>query len=79
VLIPCEGDDGSFAIEAQNVIVGHIHGQKNPVCKGDKSHPEKARVCYPLGRYSLEKGDVIDFTWGMSQYQAGVLAYAIWK
>lgn len=79
VLIRCEGEDKSFAIEAQNVIVGHVHGTSTTVCKGDQSKPERARVCYPTGRYWLKSGDVIDFTWGMTQLQVGVLAFAIWK
>ena len=79
VLTRCKGEDKSFAIEANNIIVGHVHGTSTTVCKGNKSQPEKARECYPTGRYWLKKGDVIDFTWGMTQLQVGVLAFAIWK
>ena len=71
------GDDGSFLIAPDNVIVGNVHGRRQTVCKGDKSSPTKARECYPNGTYDFKAGQTIDFTWGMVGDQEGRLVYGI--
>ena len=71
------GDDGSFLIAPNNVIVGNVHGKMQQVCHGNKSSPTKARECYPNGRYNFKTGDTIDFTWGMTTEQEGKLLYGI--
>ena len=71
------GDDGSFLIAPNNVIVGNVHGYKENVCKGDKSNPVKARECFPLGKHDFKSGQTIDFTWGMTGDQEGKLVYAV--
>ena len=73
-----EGDDHEYAVAAQNIIVGKVRGKEITVCQGDSSDDSKARECYPSGHFSFLKGDVIDFTWGMTNYQEASLAYTIW-
>lgn len=65
-------------MEPVNVIVGKVHGKEITVCSGDLLDDAKSRVCYPNGRFSLYKNDVIDFTWGLSNGQEGMLTYNIW-
>ena len=71
------GDDNNFFIAPNNVIVGNLYGKQQVVCQGDKSSPTKARECYPNGQYNFKKGDIIDFTWGMTDNQEGTLLYGI--
>ena len=71
------GNDGSFIIAPNNVIVGNVHGYQENVCHGNKNNPATARDCYPIGTYDFKAGQTIDFTWGMSADQEGILAYAI--
>ena len=71
------GNDNSFLIEPNNVIVGNLHGEQQVLCQGDQSVPDKARECYPNGQYNLKKGDIIDYTWGMTSEQEGTLLYGI--
>ena len=71
------GDDGDFILAPQNVIVGKIHGKEVEVCTGDQSDASKARECYGNGTYDLKKGNVIDFTWAMSNDQEGILLAGI--
>ena len=71
------GDDGSFLIAPNNVIVGNVHGKVEPVCHGDKSSDTKARECYPNGTFDFKAGQTIDFTWGMVNDQEGKLLYSI--
>ena len=71
------GDDGAFIIAPNNVIVGKIHGKEVEVCKGDQRDASRARECYPNGTYNLKKGDIIDYTWGMTNDQQGILLYSI--
>ena len=62
-----------------NNMVGKVHSTGVIVCQGDPSDDAKARACYPTGRFSLKKGDVINFTWGpMTQGQHGSLEYVVW-
>jgi len=65
-------------VETKNVIVGKIHGKEVTVCSGDRSDDAKSRLCYPKGRFDLHQGDKIDFTWGLTSGQEGMLAYNIW-
>ena len=37
----------------------------------------KARECYPNGTYNLKKGDTIEYTWGMTNDQQGMLVFSI--
>ena len=78
-LISNLGEDGSFWIEPNNlnILVGNLHGKTLRVCEGDQSVEDKARECYPNGKYDFKQGDVIDYTWGMSSEQIGILQYAI--
>ena len=71
------GQDESFLIAPNNIIVGNLHGKQEVVCKGDKKSPTKARECYPSGTYNFKKGDIIDYTWGMTNFQEGTLLYGI--
>ena len=71
------GVDYKFLIAPNNVIVGNVHGYRENVCHGDKSNPTKARECYPNGTYNFEAGQTIDFTWGMTGNQEGVILYGI--
>lgn len=71
------GDDGSFVIAPNNILVGNVHGRNQQVCKGDKSDPGKARECYPNDVYDFKTGDVIDFTWGLSSNQVGKVVYSV--
>ena len=71
------GDDGSFLIAPNNVIVGNVHGYRENVCHGDKSSPFKARECYPNGKYDFKSGQTIDFTWGMTNDQLGKIVYGV--
>ena len=71
------GDDRSFVIAPNNIIVGNVHGYKEKVCNGDKSDANKARECFPNGKYDFKTGQVIDFTWGMMADQEGKLVYAV--
>ena len=71
------GDDGSFLIAPNNVIVGNVHGRRERVCKGDKGSSTQARECYPNGTYDFKAGQTIDFTWGMVGNQEGRLVYGI--
>lgn len=57
-----ESDDGTFIVTPDNVIVGKIQDREVEVCRGDKSD-NKARECYPKGRFDFRKGDIIDYTW----------------
>ena len=68
------GKDGGFVIAPNKFIVGNIRGKQQKVCNGSKVHPSN---CYPNGEYDFKKGDVIDFTWGMSAGQVGELIYTI--
>ena len=71
------GVDYKFLIAPNNVIVGNVHGYRENVCHGDKSNPTKARECYPNGTYNFKAGQTIDFTWGMTGNQEGVILYGI--
>ena len=71
------GDDGSFLIAPNNVIVGNVHGYRENVCHGDKSNPAKSRECYPNGKYDFKSGQTIDFTWGMTADQLGKIVYGV--
>ena len=71
------GEDDEFLIAPNNIIVGNVHGKKQVVCKGDKSSRTKARECYPNGTYNFKKGDIIDYTWGMTNDQEGTLLYGV--
>ena len=71
------GTDGSFIIAPNNVIVGNVHGYKENVCHGNKNDQSTARDCYPNGTYDFKAGQTIDFTWGMTGDQEGILVYGI--
>ena len=71
------GTDGEFIVAPNNIIVGKIQGKNIEVCKGDKSDPNRGRVCYPSGTFNLEKGDTINYTWGLSSNQEGTLLFGI--
>ena len=60
-----------------NIIVGNLRGKNLKVCAGVKSDVAKARECYPNGTYDFKKGDIIDFTWGLTSDQAGALQWGI--
>ena len=68
------GDDSTFIIAPNDYIVGNLHGKQLKVCNGSKDHPKE---CHPNGLFDFTKGDVIDFTWGMSDGQVGKLEYDI--
>ena len=72
-----DDEDDEFLIAPNNIIVGNVHGKQLVVCKGDKSSPTKARECYPNKAYNFKKGDIIDYTWGMTNDQEGSLLYGI--
>ena len=57
------GDDGMFVIAPNKFIVGNLRGKQLKLCKGSKVHPKE---CHPNGLFDLIKGDIIDFTWGMT-------------
>ena len=71
------GDDLSFVIAPNNIIVGNVHGRQEKVCNGVKSDTNKARECFPNGKYDFKSGQVIDFTWGMTADQEGKLVYGV--
>ena len=71
------GDDGSYNITPNNVIVGNVHGYQENICHGNKGNSAAARECYPLGTYDFKEGQTIDFTWGMQADQEGKLFYGI--
>ena len=68
------GRDYSYLITPNNVIVGNLHGKQQVVCQGTSSNTKE---CYPNGQYNFKKGDIIDYTWGMSSDQEGSLLYGI--
>jgi len=63
-----------FIIAPNSYIVGKLHGKQLKLCNGNVDYP---RDCQPNGAFDLKNGDVIDFTWGMSNGQVGELEYAI--
>ena len=71
------GDDLGFNIAPNNIIVGNVHGYQEKVCNGVKSDANKARECFPNGKYDFKSGQVIDFTWGMTADQEGKLIYGV--
>jgi len=70
------GDDDSFSIAPNNVIVGNLRGKRLQVCHGEKG-TSTARECHPNGTFNFKAGDTIDYTWGMSNSQSGKLAYGV--
>ena len=71
------GEGDNFLIAPNNVIVGNVHGYTEQVCSGNKSDPAMARECYPNGTYNFKAGQTIDFTWGMTNDQEGILVYGV--
>ena len=68
------GDDSTFLITPNNVIVGNLRSKRQQVCNAVE---ENDKECYPNKWWNFKKGDVIDFTWGMSLDQVGELVYSI--
>ena len=68
------GEDSTFAITPNRYIVGSLRGTGRKLCNGSKVHHME---CHPNGVFGLRKGDIIDFTWGMTEGQVGKLKYAI--
>ena len=70
------GADGSFLIAPNSFIAGNVHrdGKLIRLCIGEKDYPKE---CYPNAAWDFEVGDVIYFTWGMTEGREGKLVYAI--
>ncbi|RKL02460.1 hypothetical protein BFJ70_g17350 [Fusarium oxysporum] len=70
--------DRTFIIDPANTLTANLHGFQLNVCKeqkGDTHHD--SRICKPSRRVNLKKGNTIDFTFGLSNSQSGILFYAI--
>ncbi|KAL5583825.1 hypothetical protein FOVSG1_015176 [Fusarium oxysporum f. sp. vasinfectum] len=70
--------DRTFIINPANALTANLHGFQLNVCKenkGDKHHD--SRICKPTRRVNLKKGNTIDFTFGLSNQQSGILFYGI--
>ncbi|KAI8410863.1 hypothetical protein FOFC_07457, partial [Fusarium oxysporum] len=70
--------DRTFIIDPANTLTANLHGFQLNVCKeekGDKHHD--SRICKPTRRVNLKKGNTIDFTFGLTQEQSGILFYDI--
>ncbi|EMT73081.1 hypothetical protein NOF04DRAFT_4202 [Fusarium oxysporum II5] len=70
--------DRTFIIDPANTLTANLHGFQLNVCKedkGDKHHD--SRICKPTRRVNLKKGNTIDFTFGLSYQQSGILFYGI--
>jgi len=70
------GADRSFLIVPNLSIAGNLRGKRLGVCSGDHDHHKE---CYPNlnAAWDFKVGDVIDFSWGMTEGQVGELMYAI--
>ncbi|EXK23481.1 hypothetical protein FOMG_19741 [Fusarium oxysporum f. sp. melonis 26406] len=70
--------DRTFIINPANTLTANLHGFRLNVCKeekGDKHHD--SRICKPTRRVNLKKGNTIDFTFGLTTGQSGILFYGI--
>ncbi|EXA28721.1 hypothetical protein FOVG_19690 [Fusarium oxysporum f. sp. pisi HDV247] len=70
--------DRTFIINPANTLTANLHGFQENVCKedkGDKHHD--SRICKPTRRVNLKKGNTIDFTFGLTNQQSGILFYGI--
>ncbi|EXK76576.1 hypothetical protein FOQG_18687 [Fusarium oxysporum f. sp. raphani 54005] len=70
--------DRTFIINPANTLTANLHGFQLNVCKenkGDKHHD--SRICKPSRRVNLKKGETIDFTFGLTHMQSGILFYSI--
>ena len=61
-------------ITPNNYIVGNLRGKELKLCSGNTEHPKS---CFPNDVHDLLKGDIVDFSWGMTNGQVGDLVYAI--
>ena len=68
------GNEGTYIVTPHNVIIAHLRGHQTALCSGDGKHPEQ---CYPGSARDFKVGDIIDFTWGMSELQIGGLVFAV--
>ncbi|EWZ78418.1 hypothetical protein FOXG_14253 [Fusarium oxysporum f. sp. lycopersici 4287] len=70
--------DRTFIINPANTLTANLHGFQLNVCKeekGDKHYD--SRICKPTRRVNLKKGNTIDFTFGLTSEQSGILFYGI--
>lgn len=73
-----QGTDRTFIINPANTLTANLHGFQLNVCKeekGDKHYD--SRICKPTRRVNLKKGNTIDFTFGLTSEQSGILFYGI--
>jgi hypothetical protein len=72
--IPLNLGDGAFIIALITLLLAIFMAKMFQVCTGDKRDPNKA---YPNGNYNLKKGDIIDYTWGITNDQQGMLLFSV--
>jgi hypothetical protein len=71
------GDDNSFLIAPQQRYCRQCSRIYGNVCHRDKSSPSQARECYPNGMYDFKAGQIIDFTWGVTENQEGKIVFGV--
>jgi len=68
-----EGNDGNYLVAPNAAMVGSLRGTTAKVCNYNVSN----RDCIPAGRYDLQKGNYIDFTFGLGGDQEVRFYYSI--
>jgi hypothetical protein len=68
-----EGKDGNYLVAPNAAMVGSLRGTTAKVCNYNVSN----RDCIPAGRYDLQKGNYIDFTFGLGGDQDVRFYYSI--
>lgn len=76
------GTDRKFVIAPQNVLTANLKGFQLNLCRssGDQSNAasfENSRTCNPISECNFVTGDGVDFTFGFSSLQSGILFYSI--
>ncbi|KIM86070.1 hypothetical protein PILCRDRAFT_333260 [Piloderma croceum F 1598] len=68
-----EGNDGNYLVAPNAAMVGSLRDTTAKVCDYNVSN----RDCVPTGRYDLQQGNNIDFTFGLGGDQAVRFYYSI--
>jgi hypothetical protein len=68
-----KGNDGNYLVAPNAAMVGSLRGTTAKVCNYNVSN----RDCIPAGRYDLQKGNYIDFTFGLGGDQDVRFYYSI--
>jgi hypothetical protein len=68
-----KGSAANYVVTANVAIVGTLHGTNVEACQYNETH----RDCVPQGKYNLNQGDVVDFTFGIGLTQIVRFYYVI--